>query len=309
MIRASFNDDWQFRPKVNPFAELAGTAVPFEPVTVPHDAMITRDREATMDGAGSAYFPGGAYEYRKTFFAPEEHRGKRIVLEFEGVYRDATVFVNGNYAGQRPYGYSQFFIDVDRFLRFGANNEVRVECRTHQDSRWYSGAGIYRDTWLLVGEVVRISPDGVHRPRLRPGRSAGHGRKAGPVTTRSTPPRPQGRSRRAVSGQGEGYGSSYSFVRLHRCGGGRKVPMTSFGLHRGRAGRSGSERVPQVAVVLGGHLGDRDGPRHDSLRGRPGPERLRHADPDRALGRAGGRHRLRSSRRSTCTTTRLTASP
>ncbi|MFG1964700.1 sugar-binding domain-containing protein [Nonomuraea sp. NPDC049028] len=162
MIRASFNDNWQFRPKVNPFAELAGIAPPFEPVTVPHDAMITRDREATADGAATAYFPGGAYEYRKTFFAPEEHRGKRITLEFEGVYRDATVFVNGNYAGQRPYGYSRFFIDADRFLRFGENNEVRVECRTHQDSRWYSGAGIYRDTWLLVGEVVRISPDGVH---------------------------------------------------------------------------------------------------------------------------------------------------
>ncbi|WP_433518951.1 glycoside hydrolase family 2 TIM barrel-domain containing protein [Nonomuraea sp. CA-143628] len=160
MIRASFNDNWQFRPKVNPFAELAGIAVPFEPVTVPHDAMITRDREATADGA-TAYFPGGAYEYRKTFFAPEELRGKRITLEFEGVYRDSTVFVNGNYAGQRPYGYSRFFIDAGRFLRFGENNEVRVECRTHQDSRWYSGAGIYRDTWLLVGEVVRIGPDGV----------------------------------------------------------------------------------------------------------------------------------------------------
>ncbi|MCA2225951.1 sugar-binding domain-containing protein [Nonomuraea aurantiaca] len=130
MIRASFNDNWQFRPKVNPFAELAGTAVPFEPVTVPHDAMITRDREATIDGAATAYFPGGAYEYRKTFLAPEEHRGKRITMEFEGVYRDATVFINGNYAGQRPYGYSRFFIDADRFLRFGEDNEVRVECRT-----------------------------------------------------------------------------------------------------------------------------------------------------------------------------------
>jgi beta-galactosidase len=162
VIRTSFNDNWQFRPKVNPFAELAGTAVPFEPVTVPHDAMLTRDREAATDGAATAYFPGGAYEYRKTFLVPGEHRGKRIMLEFEGVYRDATVFINGNYAGQRPYGYSRFLIDADRFLRFGENNEVRVECRTHQDSRWYSGAGIYRDTWLLVGEVVRISPDGVH---------------------------------------------------------------------------------------------------------------------------------------------------
>ncbi|WP_262059482.1 glycoside hydrolase family 2 TIM barrel-domain containing protein [Streptomyces sp. STR69] len=168
MIRSSFNDGWQTRPKVNPFAELSGTKVPFRPVTLPHDAMIERERsapggEVTMEGGAGAYFPGGTYEYRKTFFVPEEQRGKRILFEFEGIYRDAVVFVNGDYAGQRPYGYSHFHIDADRFLRFGEDgeNEIRVEARTHRDSRWYSGAGIYRDTWMLVGEVVRIAPDGV----------------------------------------------------------------------------------------------------------------------------------------------------
>ncbi|MEU4230620.1 glycoside hydrolase family 2 TIM barrel-domain containing protein [Nonomuraea sp. NPDC026600] len=161
MIRTSFNDDWQVRPKVNPFAELSGQTVPFQEVRLPHDAMITGDRVDSITGGPSAYFSGGVYEYRKTFFVPEEHRGKRIVIEFEGVYRDAVVHVNGDYAGQRPYGYSTFFIDADRFLRFGQDNEIRVEARGHEDSRWYTGAGIYRDTWLLVGEVVRIAPDGV----------------------------------------------------------------------------------------------------------------------------------------------------
>ncbi|MEV6348306.1 glycoside hydrolase family 2 TIM barrel-domain containing protein [Actinoplanes sp. NPDC051851] len=160
MIRTSFNDGWQVRPKVNPFAELSGPAVPFAPVTLPHDAMIGRTRSTAEDGAG-AYFPGGAVEYRKSFPVPEQDRGKRIVLEFEGVYRDAVVFLNGAYAGQRPYGYSRFLIDADRFLKFGEDNEVRVEARTHKDSRWYTGAGIYRDTWMLVGGVVRIAPDGV----------------------------------------------------------------------------------------------------------------------------------------------------
>ncbi|MET7334704.1 glycoside hydrolase family 2 TIM barrel-domain containing protein [Nonomuraea sp. NPDC005650] len=160
MIRTSFNDNWQVRPKVNPFAELAGQTVPYEEVTLPHDAMIGQERTAAGEGAG-AYFPGGVYEYRKTFFVPEEHRGRRIVVEFEGVYRDASVFVNGDYAGRRPYGYSLFRVDADRFLRFGQDNEIRVEARAHQDSRWYSGAGIYRDTWLLVGDPVRIAPDGV----------------------------------------------------------------------------------------------------------------------------------------------------
>ncbi|KPI10589.1 Beta-galactosidase [Actinobacteria bacterium OK074] len=166
MKRTSFNDGWQTRPKVNPFAELAGPKAPYRPVTLPHDAMIERERtapggEVTMEGGAGAYFPGGTYEYRKTFAVPEEHRGKRILVEFEGVYRDAVVYVNGDYAGQRPFGYAHFRIDADRFLRFGEDNEIRVEARAHRDSRWYTGAGIYRDTWLLVGDVVRIAPDGV----------------------------------------------------------------------------------------------------------------------------------------------------
>ncbi|SEQ01236.1 beta-galactosidase [Streptomyces sp. yr375] len=166
MIGTSFNEGWQTRPKVNPFAELSGQSVPFQPVTLPHDAMIGQQRSApnaqvSMEGGAGAYFPGGVFEYRKVFAVPEEYRGKRIFVEFEGVYRDATVFINGSYAGQRPFGYSHFYIDADRFLRFGEDNEIRVEARAHRDSRWYTGAGIYRDTWLLVGEVVRISPDGV----------------------------------------------------------------------------------------------------------------------------------------------------
>ncbi|MFI6374389.1 glycoside hydrolase family 2 TIM barrel-domain containing protein [Streptomyces sp. NPDC050546] len=168
MIRTSFNDGWQVRPKVNPFAELSGQVVPFRPVTLPHDALIEQQRiapdgDVTMENAAGAYFPGGVFEYRKSFSVPEEYRGKRIFVEFEGVYRDATVYINGDYAGQRPYGYSHFRIDADRYLRFGEGerNEIRVEARTHRDSRWYTGAGIYRDTWLLVGDVVRIVPDGV----------------------------------------------------------------------------------------------------------------------------------------------------
>ncbi|WP_454320799.1 glycoside hydrolase family 2 protein [Streptomyces phaeoluteigriseus] len=164
MIRSSFNDGWEFRPKVNLFAEMSGTSVPYESVTIPHDAMIgqeraTPDGAVTMSGGAGAYFPGGTFEYRKSFPVSEELRGKRILIEFEGVYRDATVHINGHYAGQRPYGYSHFHIDADRFLRFGQDNEIHVEARSHRDSRWYTGAGIYRDTWLLIGETVRITPD------------------------------------------------------------------------------------------------------------------------------------------------------
>ncbi|NNN29415.1 glycoside hydrolase family 2 protein [Streptomyces sp. S3(2020)] len=166
MIRTSFNDDWQTRRKVNPFAELSGPVAPFQAVTLPHDAMIDQDRvapdgEVTMEGGAGAYFSGGVFEYRKTFFVPEELRGQRVQFEFEGVYRDATVHINGVYAGQRPYGYSHFHIDADPYLRHGQDNEIRVEARAHQDARWYTGAGIYRPVWMLTGDVVRVVPDGI----------------------------------------------------------------------------------------------------------------------------------------------------
>jgi beta-galactosidase len=166
MFRVSFNDGWEFRPKVSSFAELGGASLPHRPVTLPHDAMLGQERIAPdgaglRDGGAGAYFPGGAFEYRKVFSVPEEYRGSRILLEFEGVYRDAMVYINGDYAGQRPYGYSLFRVDAGRFLRFGQDNEIRVEARAHKDSRWYTGAGIYRDTWLLTGGPVRIGPDGV----------------------------------------------------------------------------------------------------------------------------------------------------
>ena len=136
MIGASFNEGWETRPKVNPFAELSGQTAPFRPVTLPHDALIGQrrvapDGQVSMDGGAGAYFHGGTFEYRKVFSVPEEYRGKRIFIGFEGVYRDATVFINGSYAGQRPFGYSHFHIDADRFLRFGEDNEIREIGRAH----------------------------------------------------------------------------------------------------------------------------------------------------------------------------------
>lgn len=160
MQRTSFNDGWEFRPKVNHFAEISGESEPYRQVTLPHDAIREGQRSATADPA-AAYFPGGVYEYRKRFNVSAENEGKTIQVEFEGVYRDAMVYVNGAYVTQRPNGYTQFRADLGPYLRYGATNEIRVEARAHRDSRWYTGAGIYRDTWLLVGGPVRIAPEGV----------------------------------------------------------------------------------------------------------------------------------------------------
>lgn len=160
MKRTPFNEGWQFRRKVNPFAELGGASAPYADVVLPHDALIHERRDPDGEGA-VAFFPAGAYQYRRTFLAPADLDGKRVVLQFEGVYRDATVHINGAYAGQRPYGYSGFTIDADKFLRPGEENLIEVESRHGEDSRWYTGAGVYRDVWLQVGSQVHIPVEGL----------------------------------------------------------------------------------------------------------------------------------------------------
>ncbi|HEX5730072.1 glycoside hydrolase family 2 protein, partial [Microbacterium sp.] len=161
MAKMLFTSDWKVRRKVSGFVDLLGGAE-WEAVTLPHDAMIrfTRSPEA-VGGAAAAFFPGGEVEYAKRFHVPDDWRQKRVALEFEGVYRDAMVYVNDEFAGQWRYGYSVFRIRLDAHLRYGVENVVRVEARAHQDSRWYSGLGIYRDVHLVVSPLVHIVDDGI----------------------------------------------------------------------------------------------------------------------------------------------------
>jgi beta-galactosidase len=159
MQRSSFHDGWQVREQVNPFFELARTVTPYADVRLPHDAMIGRDRSPDLTPA-AAYFPGGAYQYRKAFTRPEHPDGGRAVLEFEGVYRNAMVYLNGAYVTGHGYGYTGFTADLTPFLVPGENT-LLVEARSHQDSRWYTGTGIYRPVWLWTGGPVRIAADGI----------------------------------------------------------------------------------------------------------------------------------------------------
>ena len=160
MTRTSFNQDWSVRPKTSIFAQLQGGSEPPTPITLPHDALQTLARSAQTGSAATGYYPSGAFEYAKTFHVPDDYRGKRVSVEFQGVHRDAMVFVNGAFAAQRPFGYSTFVVPLDDFLHYGEMNTIRVDARTHQDSRWYTGAGIYRDTTLIVTDLVHLAADG-----------------------------------------------------------------------------------------------------------------------------------------------------
>lgn len=162
MSRVLFNDGWTVAPYVSPFEELSGGASNARAVTLPHDAMRTLARDpAAPAGASSAYFPSGAVTYRKTFVAPPEWRSAVVELEFGGVYRDAMIYLNGVLIGQRPNGYVPFRVRLNDALRYGAENLIRVDARAHQDSRWYSGLGIYRDVHLHVLPATHLRPGGV----------------------------------------------------------------------------------------------------------------------------------------------------
>src|ERR1700710_1658420 len=101
MTSSLFNEEWAYRRKVSAFAELGGSASEWMDVTLPHDALISVPRDPALpSGAPTAYFPGRAFEYRTEQPVAAEDRGKFVALEFDGVHRDAMVYVNGALAGQ-----------------------------------------------------------------------------------------------------------------------------------------------------------------------------------------------------------------
>ncbi|KAB7789988.1 discoidin domain-containing protein [Bifidobacterium leontopitheci] len=133
----------------------------WQQISLPHDYSITQ--KYTQSGeAESAYLPGGTGWYRKTFTLDKGLAGKQVSINFDGVYMNATVWLNGVKLGEHPYGYSPFSFDLTKNARFGAENTivVKVDHKT-PSSRFYSGSGIYRDVTLTVTDGVHVAGDGV----------------------------------------------------------------------------------------------------------------------------------------------------
>ena len=150
MDRILFTDSWSFFR--NDEAE--------KMVSIPHDAMQEAGRCAdSPSGQAGGFYNGGFYIYEKDLIVTKELTKKVLILEFGGVYPTAKVFINGNLAGGCEYGYSEFRVRIDEFLIEGSNT-IRVEADHTKlpDSRWYSGAGIYRPVYLLIGEKTHIVP-------------------------------------------------------------------------------------------------------------------------------------------------------
>ena len=140
-----------------------GDTAPGKTVTLPHDAMLAEPRTAIRaGGTNTGWYEGYDYEYQRTLTVPEKELADTHILEFEGVYHNAEVWLNGQKAAFRPYGYTNFYVDCAPYLHAG-ENELRVIARNadQPNSRWYSGAGIYRPVQLWKARGAHIALNGV----------------------------------------------------------------------------------------------------------------------------------------------------
>ena len=158
MKRENWNRDWYFTKGQ------AGMMNAGKKVQLPHDYMIESDvvREASA-AAAMGYFTGTVGTYTKYFHVPEQWQGERVYLHFDGVMMNASVSVNGSLVKRHHYGYTPFSVDVTDALYFGGENRVTVAVNPSMqpNSRWYTGAGIYRHVELSHVKSLHVEPNGI----------------------------------------------------------------------------------------------------------------------------------------------------
>lgn len=163
----SFNQDWRFY-----LGDVANGQAPeldtsaWRVLNLPHDWSIEGEfSEKNPATFGGGALPGGTGWYRKTFLMPATAKGKLVFIDFDGVYRNSEVWINGHYLGKRPYGYSSFEYELTPYLNFDAQKNVlavKVDNSQQPNSRWYSGSGIYRNVWLMTTDQVSVDHWGTY---------------------------------------------------------------------------------------------------------------------------------------------------
>ena len=161
----SFNSSWQFYPGDMPEASnrLFDDHL-WRTLDLPHDWAIEGDfSEEHPSGSGGGALPGGIGWYRKSFKLNKSDEGKKIFIDFDGVYMNSDVWINGLHLGHRPYGYISFRYDLTPHLQLDTENviAVRVDNSEQPNSRWYSGCGIYRNVWMTSVDPVYVDLWGV----------------------------------------------------------------------------------------------------------------------------------------------------
>lgn len=163
---SDFNDGWKFHLGDIPEAYASDyDDSGWRELELPHDWAVEGDFSIdNPSGTGGGALPGGIGWYRKTFYASAKEEGRLWRLEFDGVYMNAEVFVNGVSLGVRPYGYISFGYDISHLLKWGQDNvvAVRVDNAEQPNSRWYSGCGIYRDVRMVKTSAIRVAQNGTY---------------------------------------------------------------------------------------------------------------------------------------------------
>lgn len=156
MEKIRFNDGW--------YVAAAGEEEKARAVALPHDAMQQDMKSGNSPGGVNiGWYDARDYVYRKEFWVDESWLGEILLLEFEGVYHRATVYVNEKKLIYHEYGYTGFYVDITEAVKYGGSNSIRVDVinSDQPNSRWYSGSGIYRPVWLLRMPKEYILPDGI----------------------------------------------------------------------------------------------------------------------------------------------------
>jgi beta-galactosidase len=160
--RTDFGENWKFSLSND---SVLATSPGFDDsgwrtLSLPHDWSIEGEfSESNPATPGGGALPGGLGWYRKSFLMAEADSGMVFYIDFDGVYRNSEVWINGEYLGKRPYGYSSFRYNLTPFLRFGNESNViavKVDNSQQPNSRWYSGSGIYRNVWLVKTGKVHV---------------------------------------------------------------------------------------------------------------------------------------------------------
>ncbi|MCD7884684.1 MAG: DUF4982 domain-containing protein [Lachnospiraceae bacterium] len=161
MVAHDFNRGWAFAySSGNAYLDAKGAAYK-KTVDLPHDFMISTKRtpDAPTEGAGG-FFQGGVGTYEKHFELDASQKGHQFLLLVEGSYGNTEIWINGSMAALHHYGYTEFYADLTKWLKFGEDNKLKivVENNAHPNSRWYSGSGLYRHVRLLEGEQIYLAP-------------------------------------------------------------------------------------------------------------------------------------------------------
>ena len=135
-----------------------GDTAPGKTVTLPHDAMLAEPRTAlSAGGTNTGWYEGYDYEYRRTLTVPETELADTHILEFEGVYHNAEVWLNGQKAAFRPYGYTNFYVDCAPYLHAG-ENELRVIARNADQPIWPGRSTAPAWWWPALNAALNTPP-------------------------------------------------------------------------------------------------------------------------------------------------------